>query len=97
MGRRHSHSQAMDDTKMQVSLPPKLDAFVKEKVESGEFKDASGVMSEAVRLMQAHDDIRRQKLERLRAEIAKGEADFANGRFTEVRDDEELAEFFARL
>lgn len=82
---------------MHVSLTPKLEAMVREKVESGLYNNASEVVREALRLMQEHDAIRRLKLERLRDELAKGEADLAAGRVTTLAGDDELRGFFARL
>ncbi|HMG49473.1 MAG TPA: hypothetical protein VK597_02695, partial [Inquilinus sp.] len=54
-------------------------------------------IGEVLRLKQEHDEVRRLKLERLREELAKGEADLAADRVTIVSTDEELDEFFARL
>ena len=44
-----------------------------------------------------HDEIRRLKLERLREELAKGEADLAAGRSAVLEDDQAIEAFFARL
>lgn len=82
---------------MHVSLTPKLEELVRDKVESGLYNNASEVIREALRLMQEHDEIRRLKLERLRDELARGEADLAAGRSTSLGDDEEIEAFFARL
>lgn len=82
---------------MHVSLTPKLAAMVRKKVESGLYNNASEVVREALRLMQEHDTIRQLKLERLREELAKGEADLAAGRVTTLASDDELRAFFARL
>lgn len=82
---------------MHVSLTPKLEELVRGKVESGLYNNASEVVREALRLMQEHDEVRRLKLERLREELAKGEADLAAGRATVLAGDDELEELFARL
>lgn len=82
---------------MHVSLTPKLEELVREKVESGLYNNASEVIREALRLMQEHDEIRRLKLERLRDELTKGEADLAAGRSTVLDEDQEIEAFFARL
>lgn len=82
---------------MHVSLTPKLEELVREKVESGLYNNASEVIREALRLMQEHDEIRRLKLERLRDELAKGEADLGAGRSTVLDEDQEIEAFFARL
>jgi len=82
---------------MHVSLTPKLERLVRERVESGLYNNASEVVREALRQMQETDELRRLKLKRLREELAKGEADVAAGRLTALAGDDELAGFFARL
>jgi antitoxin ParD1/3/4 len=82
---------------MHVSLTPKLEELVREKVESGLYNNASEVIREALRLLQEHDELRRLKLERLRAALAAGEADLAAGRVEVLRDDDSIQEFFDRL
>jgi antitoxin ParD1/3/4 len=82
---------------MHVSLTPKLEDLIREKVDSGLYNNASEVVREALRLMQEHDEVRRLKLERLREALAKGEVDLAAGRVTTIESDEELEAFFARL
>lgn len=82
---------------MHISLTPKLEDLVREKVESGLYNNASEVVREALRLLAEHDEVRRTRLERLRSEIARGEADMANGRFTALEGEDEIRGFFAGL
>jgi len=82
---------------MQVSLTPKLEELVREKVRSGLYNDASEVIRDALKLMQELDAVQGLKLERLREELAKGEADLAAGRKTIISNDDELSALFARL
>lgn len=82
---------------MHVSLTPKLEELIREKVESGLYNNASEVVREALRLFQEVDALRRLKLERLREELAKGEADLVAGRTTTLADNKELRAFFERL
>ena len=82
---------------MHVSLTRALEDLVRRKVESGLYNNASEVVREALRLMQEHDELRRLKLERLREELAEGEADLAAGRASTLSDDDEIKAFFARL
>ena len=82
---------------MHVSLTQKLEEFVKAKVESGLYNNASEVVRDALRLMREFEEVRRLKLERLRNALAKGEADLAAGRSVTIADDDQLAAFFARL
>ena len=82
---------------MHISLTSRLEKMVREKVASGLYNNASEVVREALRLMGEFEEVRRRKLERLREELARGEADLAAGRFVSLEDDEELRAFFARL
>ena len=82
---------------MHISLTSRLEKMVREKVASGQYNNASEVVREALRLMGEFEEVRRRKLERLRDELARGEADLAAGRFVSLEDDEELRAFFARL
>lgn len=82
---------------MNVSLTPALEKLVQQKVDSGLYNNASEVVREALRLLKETEDIRRAKLNRLRAALAKGEADVAAGRVTVLSDEDGIAQFFARL
>jgi antitoxin ParD1/3/4 len=103
-GGRHDFdkiSQAADISEMRpamnVTLTAKQKSFIKRKIDAGAYANATEVVHEALRLLQEYDDLRRLKLDRLRQEIAKGEADIAAGRFESIKDDKELAAFFASL
>lgn len=82
---------------MHVSLTPKLEELVRQKVESGLYNNASEVIREALRIMAEHDEVYQLKLKNLRDALAAGEADVAAGRVVEISGDKELNEFFARL
>jgi antitoxin ParD1/3/4 len=58
---------------MNVSLTPKLESFVKAKVKSGLYNNASEVLREALRLLQARDRTEREQLRQLRAALIAGE------------------------
>ena len=58
---------------MHVSLTPKLEAFVREKVASGLYNNASEVVREALRLLRQQDETERLKIETLRDVLAAGE------------------------
>lgn len=57
---------------MNISLTPRLEQMIREKIASGSYNSASEVVREALRLMELEDQIRALKLERLREEIHKG-------------------------
>ncbi len=52
---------------MNVSLTPQLEALIQQKVESGQYDDASDVIREALETLEARD-----QFERIRAAIAVG-------------------------
>jgi antitoxin ParD1/3/4 len=59
---------------MNVSLTPELEAPVRRKVETGDYNSASEVVREALQLLDERD-----RLKRLRAAIAIGDAQLARG------------------
>ncbi len=59
---------------MNVSLTPELEELVRRKVESGLYGSASEVVREALRLLEERD-----RLARLRAALAAGDAEVARG------------------
>lgn len=69
---------------MNVSLPPELEARVRQRVESGMYGSASEVIREALRLFEAYEQVKTAKLDNLRQDIAKGLSDAKNGRTTEI-------------
>jgi antitoxin ParD1/3/4 len=69
---------------MNVSLPPELEARVRQRVESGMYGSASEVIREALRLFEAYEQVKTAKLDSLRQDIAKGLNDAKNGRTNEV-------------
>jgi len=74
---------------MNISLTPQLEAYIRNKVESGSYTTASEVVREALRLLQEQDAYREMRLEELRKEVAKGLKDIEEGR-VETFDKEEL-------
>jgi len=65
---------------MNVSLTPELDRYVKQKVESGLYNNASEVVREALRMLVERDRFRPLSEDELHAEIEKGRADIRAGR-----------------
>lgn len=58
---------------MNISLTPKLEGFVKAKVKTGDYNNASEVVREALRLLQREDDvIFDQSVARLRKALRVG-------------------------
>lgn len=67
-----------------VSLPPELEARVRQRVESGMYGSASEVIREALRLFEAYEQVKTAKLDSLRQDIAQGLSDAKNGRAKEI-------------
>ena len=59
---------------MNVSLTPRLETMVREKVESGLYNNASEVVREALRSMEERD-----RIQRLHAALAIGDEQYARG------------------
>lgn len=69
---------------MNVTLPPELEARVRQRVESGRYGSASEVIGEALRLFETYEDVKTAKLDSLRQDIAKGLSDAKNGSTKEI-------------
>ena len=57
---------------LNVNLTPQLEQLVRRKVSSGRYNSASEVVREALRIMEAQDELRSLKLEQLRRDIRNG-------------------------
>jgi antitoxin ParD1/3/4 len=57
---------------LNVNLTPRLEELVRRKVSSGRYNSASEVVREALRIMEAQDELRSLKLEQLRRDIRDG-------------------------
>lgn len=69
---------------MNVSLPPELEARVRQRVETGMYGSASEVIREALRLFEAYEEVRSAKLDSLRLDISRGLNDIKSGRVAEI-------------
>lgn len=79
-----------------VNLTDALDLFVKKQVESGMFNNASEVHRAALARMARQEEERALRLERLRQEIAAGDADIEAGRVHEFDSAESLYDAIAK-
>lgn len=57
---------------MYISLTPQLDAYVNEKVQSGQYHSASEVIGEALRLLAQQEEKEQTQMNALREEVRKG-------------------------
>jgi antitoxin ParD1/3/4 len=77
---------------MNVTLTPELEALVKEKIASGNYRDQADVVAHALRLLERQD-----KIDALDAALDEGEADLREGRSVTVRTKAELDALFRSL
>lgn len=83
---------------MHVSLTPELECIVKAKVASGLYSNASEVISDALRFMQAYEERAYQtQRERLRAKLSEGDADLEAGRYLELASADEIGNLFQAI
>jgi len=78
---------------MEVQLPPALEAFVRERVASGRYRDESEVMSEALRRWEDDDAVWEEAL----AAIDEGDADLAAGRVHDFENTADMRAYLATL
>ena len=57
---------------MNISLTPRLEEMIREKIASGSYSSASEVVREALRLLELEDQLRSLKLQRLREDLREG-------------------------
>jgi antitoxin ParD1/3/4 len=55
-----------------ISLTPRLEEMIREKIASGSYSSASEVVREALRLLELEDQLRALKLQRLGQDIREG-------------------------
>jgi antitoxin ParD1/3/4 len=82
---------------MHISLTDRLEAWVRAKVESGLYNNASEVIREALRTQMRTEQTHQEKLDALRAEIDKGLEDVKQGRVSELDFDAVLKEVEAEI
>jgi antitoxin ParD1/3/4 len=64
---------------MQIQLKPEQEKCIQEKIASGEYTNADDVISKAFKLL----EVRERKIKELRAKIAIGTEQIANGQVTD--------------
>lgn len=71
-----------------VSLTPEQDSFIDEMLKTGEYRNASEAMRDAIRALQQRRAEEALKLDRLRLAVQQGVAALDRGDYTEVADDD---------
>ena len=71
---------------MNVSLTPRLENFIKNKIKKGRYQSASEVVRDALRALEDREQDREQRLADLRKEVAIGLNDIKEGRYKTYTD-----------
>ncbi len=66
-------------TTVNISLTPKLGAFLQSRVKSGRYQTTSEVVREALRLLQHQEKEREEGLKQLKAKLQRGAAQVERG------------------
>ena len=82
---------------MDVTIPKSLEALVRRKVDEGHYSTQDEVVADALRLMQARDEVAQIKRARLRDAIERACDDVAAGRVIRLESDDQIDAFFADL
>ncbi|MDO8681232.1 MAG: type II toxin-antitoxin system ParD family antitoxin [Acidobacteriota bacterium] len=82
---------------MNVTIPKSLEALVRGKVEEGRYTNEEEVVADALRLMQARDDVAEIKRARLKDAIDRGYDDVSAGRTIVLNDEDQIDAFIAEL
>jgi putative addiction module CopG family antidote len=82
---------------MDITIPKSLEALVRRKVDEGHYSTEDEVVADALRLMQARDDVAEIKRARLRDAIERGYEDAAAGKVIRLENNDEIDAQFADL
>ena len=82
---------------MQITLPPELEHYVGDLVQTGAYPTSSEVVREALRLLKERDEVRAIRLQRLQAEIQIGIDELDRGEGVPMNIDHIKAEGRKRL
>jgi putative addiction module CopG family antidote len=82
---------------MEITIPKRLEALVRRKVEDGHYSTEDEVIADALRLMQARDEVAEIKRARLKDAIDRGYEDAASGKTIRLDTDDQIDAFFADL
>lgn len=80
-----------------VSLPPPLGEFVDSRVRSGRYANTDEVVQAGLRLLEAEETEREEKLRRLREAAQVGIADIEAGRFTTMTTVDEIRQHVSEI
>ena len=81
---------------MDVTIPKSLEALVRRKVDEGHYSTEDEVVADALRLMQARDEVAEIKRARLTDAIQRGYEDAAAGKVTRLEGNDEIDALFGK-
>jgi len=82
---------------MNVTISKSLEELVRQKVKEGRYSTEDEVVADALRLMQARDEVTQIKRARLQDAIDRGYEDVATGKVIRLENDDQIDAFFAEL
>ena len=82
---------------MDVTVPKSLEALVRRKVEEGHYSTEDEVVADALRLMQARDEVADIKRARLKDAIERGYEDATAGKVLRLEKNDQIDALFADL
>jgi putative addiction module CopG family antidote len=82
---------------MDIIIPKSLEALVRRKVDEGHYSTEDEVVADALRLLQARDELGAIKRARLKDAIERGYEDAAAGRVTRLENNDQIDALFADL
>jgi putative addiction module CopG family antidote len=81
---------------MDITIPKSLEALVRRKVDEGHYSTEDEVVADALRLMQARDEVAEIKRTRLKDAIERGYQDAA-GKVVPLENNDQIDALFADL
>jgi len=82
---------------MDITIPKSLEALVRRKVDEGHYSTEDEVVADALRLMQARDEVAEIKRARLKDAIERGYEDAATGKVLRLENNDQIDALFADL
>jgi len=82
---------------MDITIPKSLEALVRRKVDEGHYSTEDEVVADALRLMQARDEVAEIKRARLKDAIERGYDDAAAGKVIRLENNDHIDALFADL
>jgi putative addiction module CopG family antidote len=82
---------------MEIPIPKSLEALVRRKVDEGHYSTEDEVVADALRLMQARDEVADIRRARLKDAIDRGYEDAVTGKVIRLESDDQIDAFFADL